>query len=305
MMKVWFLRVHRWLALLFALPLAVIIFTGLILSFEPWLVTRAIEPGALTTQKLAGLLTQYDPAGQARAIAYRSYDHALTLGARGSGAVVDVVSGQLLPGPSALAGMLGTMRGLHERLQMNAGWLVITSTAAMLVIILLGILMGWPRFSNTLSGWHKAMAWGLLPLILLSPLSGILMASGITFVSPPAATSAPPAAPLKLADAIKIAGRDHDLSGLIWMRPQGGRLLMRIAEGGEFALYAVTPDGAVAQPRNWPRLWHEGNFAGAWSSAMNLVISLAMTGLLVTGVWIWLRRQFRRRTRRVREAVAA
>jgi uncharacterized iron-regulated membrane protein len=31
---------------------------------------------------------------------------------------------------------------------------------------------------------------------------------------------------------------------------------------------------------------------------MNVVISFAMMGLLVTGMWIWLRRQFRRRVRR-------
>ena len=57
-------------------------------------------------------------------------------------------------------------------------------------------------------------------------------------------------------------------------------------------------EGTVAMPRNWPRLWHEGNFAGGWSALMNVVISFAMIGLLVTGMWIWLRRQFRRYARR-------
>jgi uncharacterized iron-regulated membrane protein len=56
----------------------------------------------------------------------------------------------------------------------------------------------------------------------------------------------------------------------------------------------------VAQPRNWPRLWHEGSFAGAWSAFMNVAISIAMIGLLVTGPWIWLRRQLRRRATRRR-----
>jgi uncharacterized iron-regulated membrane protein len=37
-MKPWFLKLHRWISLLFALPLVVVLGTGLILSFEPWVV---------------------------------------------------------------------------------------------------------------------------------------------------------------------------------------------------------------------------------------------------------------------------
>ncbi|MGE3918056.1 MAG: PepSY domain-containing protein, partial [Hyphomicrobiaceae bacterium] len=36
-MKPWLLKLHRWLALVFAAPLAVVVGTGLILSFEPWI----------------------------------------------------------------------------------------------------------------------------------------------------------------------------------------------------------------------------------------------------------------------------
>jgi hypothetical protein len=170
----------------------------------------------------------------------------------------------------------------------------------MLVIILFGILMGWPRFANTVSGWHKAMAWGLLPLTILSPLTGLFIAAGITLTSPPPPSTG---APLKLTEALRVVARDHDLSALIWLRPQGGRMMARLAEGGEYRVYAVTAEGATAMPRNWPRLWHEGNFAGAWSAAMNVVISIAMVGLLGTGLFIWLRRKLRRR--RPRRAVVA
>jgi hypothetical protein len=44
-------------------------------------------------------------------------------------------------------------------LLLDAGWVVIGSSVAMLALALLGVLMGWPRIQNTLSGWHKAMAW--------------------------------------------------------------------------------------------------------------------------------------------------
>ncbi len=304
-MKALLLKLHRWVALVFALPLVFVLGTGLVLSFEPWLVVRSIEPNTLTPASIETLLGRHDPAGQARSLVYRSYDRTLTIGAgRGGGQVIDVATGEVRSGPSALANVLVTVRRAHESLLYDLGWLVIASTVAMLVLACLGVLMGWPRLSNSLSGWHKAMAWGLLPLIILSPLTGLLLAYGITFTSPPAGSRAG-GAPLVLTEAVRIVGKDHDLSSLVWMRPLGGRLAARLVEDGEFRVYAVTRDGAVAMPRNWPRLWHEGNFAGVWSALMNVATSFAAIGLLVTGMWIWLRRQSRRRTRRVPQKAAA
>lgn len=305
-MAAWLLKLHRWAALVFALPLIVVLGTGLVLSFEPWLVVRAIEPGTLTPAKIEALLNRHDPNGQARSLVYRSYDKTLTISAgRGGGTVVDVASETVTQGPSALANVLTTARRMHETLLINARDLVTASTVAMLVLAVLGVFMGWPRFANTLSGWHKAMAWGLLPLIVLSPLTGLLLAAGISFTSPPPGAASAQDGPLRLAEAVRVVGERHDLSGLVWMRPQGGRLVARVVEGGEYVLYAVTREGTTALPRNWPRLWHEGNFAGAWSALMNLVTSIAMMGLLATGPLIWLRRLLRRRAHRRRQAALA
>ena len=297
-MKALLLKLHRWIALVFALPLVFVLISGLVLSFEPWLVGRAIEPNTLTPVRIEALLRQHDPAGQARALIYRSYDKTLTIGAgRGGGKVIDIATGEVRPGPSALANALVTMRQVHEKLLYDLGWLVIGSTGALLVLAVLGLLMGWPRFSNSLSGWHQAMAWGLLPLIVLSPLTGLLLSFGITFTSPPAAAPAQ-GGPIALKEAVQFVGKDHDLSSLVWLRPLGGRLAVRLVEDGEFRVYAVTRQGAVPMQRNWPRLWHEGNFAGVWSTLMNVATSFALIGLLVTGVSIWARRKLRRRTRR-------
>ncbi|MFZ0839884.1 MAG: PepSY-associated TM helix domain-containing protein [Xanthobacteraceae bacterium] len=305
-MKIWALKIHRWVALTFALPLVFVLGTGLVLSFEPWLVVRAITPGALTVSKLEALLSQHDADGKARSVVYRSYDGTLTISAgRGDGTVIDVASGQELAGPSTLANVLTTARRMHERLLINAGWLVVCSSITMLLLAVLGMLMGLPRFANTLSGWHKAFAWGVLPLIVLSPLTGLLLASNITFMNTPPVAAAARGAPLRLGEAVRIIGEQHDLSTLVWIRPQGGRLLARLVDAGEYRVYAVTRDGMTAMPRNWPRLWHEGNFAGAWSALLNLVASVAMIGLLVTGPLIWLRRRLRLRARRIQQVAPA
>lgn len=289
------LKLHRWIALAFALPLLVVILTGVVLSIEPWLVTRAIEPGSIAAADLQALLRTHDPDGKARAISFRSYDRTLSIGAgRGGAVVVDVATSRRLAGPSTIARVLGTARGLHERLLVDAAWLTISSTAAMLVVILIGVLMGWPRFANSLAGWHKGIAWSLLPLIVLSPLTALLMAAGVTFAEPPAATREARQAPATLAEAIGIVAREHDLAALVWIRAQGTRTLARVVTDGEYAVYVVARDGMERTPRNWPRLWHEGNFAGGWSAAMNLVVSLACATLLATGFAMWLRRRAER-----------
>jgi len=302
-MTFWLLRLHRWLALLFALPLAAVIVTGLILSFEPSATIGAITPRSLDAARIETLIAKHDPAGKARALSYRSYDGTLTLGGgRGApGTTVDLATGERVNGPGLLSNVFLSSRILHEHLIVG-GWLVTASTIAMLVLIGLGLFMGWPRFANSLSGWHKGAAWITLPLIILSPLTGLALAFGITFTSPgPAAAPAP----ATLAEAVRMLGKDHDLSGLLWMRERRGQMLARIAEGGEYKLYALTAAGAQPVPRQWPRLLHEGNWMGHVSAALNVITSLSFVILLATGLWIWTRRQLRRRRNIAARAAAA
>lgn len=300
------LKVHRWTALVFALPLLFVLGTGLILSIEPSLVVGAIKPGSIDAAKIEAMLAKHDPKGQARAVVYRSYENTLAMGGgRGGGTSVDMATGELAKSPGWLSDLLVTARRMHETLLIDAGWLVTASTVAMLVLASLGVAMGLPRFTNSVPGWHKATAWLLLPLVVLSPLTGLFLVAGLTFAGPP-----PPEArtdkPVALAEAVRIVGKQHDLSGLVWLRPQGGRMLARVVEGGEYRTYAVTPNGMVAMPRNWPRLWHEGNFAGHVSAALNLITSFALVGLLSTGLWIWGSSQVRIISRqRAREQQAA
>src|SRR5690242_11946786 len=82
MMKLWCLKFHRWIALLFSLPLVIVLVPGPILSTEPWLVVRSTKPGSITAEKVHAVLDKYDAKAQARAISYRAYDNALSIGGR-------------------------------------------------------------------------------------------------------------------------------------------------------------------------------------------------------------------------------
>ena len=301
MTKATLLRLHLYVTLAFMVPIAAVVVTGLVLAVEPLAHTAAVEPGTLSAQRVEAMLDRHDPGGQARALTLRPYDDMLLIaGVRpGPPLAINLGTGEEVQAGPTYAGVFLTARRVHETLLLNLGWLVIASTYAMLVLAALGILMGLPRIRNTLAGWHKAAAWGLLPLLILSPLTGLFIAYGVTFAPAPAPGIGQAAAP-SLREAVRVfQDAGHDLSALVWLRPQGGRMLARVSEGGEWRLYAVTQDGAVLQPRNWPRLLHEGNFAGIWSGLLNVVISVALIGLLVTGLASWARRTLAQRRRQV------
>lgn len=297
MLKPWFLRIHRWTTLVFAIPLAMLIVTGLILSFEPMVIGTAPTP--VNADALTAVLAKHDPDGKARSLVIRSYAGTVSIGGtqRGQMTHIDLTTNEKIASPGLLATLFATSRQLHETFLFQLRWLVTASTIAMLVLIALGLLMGWPRLRNTLAGWHKGTGWFLLPLLILSPLTGLFLAFGVTFTSP---LPSPPAgaAPVALAEAVRIVAAAHDLARVTWIRPLGGPLMARLNDDGEMRVFSVTRSGLTPAARNWPRLLHEGNWSHILAPTINVAISFALVLLLTTGLWIWARRTFRRRPAR-------
>jgi uncharacterized iron-regulated membrane protein len=302
------LQLHRWMTLTFALPLAIVIVTGLILSVEPSVVIGSIRPGSLDIAKVEAVIRAHDPDGRARFLALQPYDNTAVLRMAGGMKVIDLET-NAATSRSALGTVFVTSRRLHEALMLDAAWLVSASTVALLAIIAIGVLMGLPRLRNTVAGWHKGTGWLLLPLLVLSPLTGLAIAFGITLTGQApagtgAGTGAGATAPRTLIEAVRIVGARHDLAAVQWIRPLGGRYVARVVGGGEFRAYAVTTAGTAPLPRNWPRLLHEGNWYGHVSAIANVVISIALMGLLGTGLFMWARRKLRPRTARAERPVA-
>ncbi len=161
MIRMWLLRLHRWTTLVFAIPLALLILTGLILSFEPMIAAPTSASARLTADTLNAVLTKHDPDAKARSLVLRSYAGNASIGGaqRGDFVHVDLARNERIASPGTLAEFFTTSRRLHETLLMNLGWLVSLSTFALLALIAIGVLMGWPRLRNTLAGWHKGTGW--------------------------------------------------------------------------------------------------------------------------------------------------
>ncbi len=179
MSKLLLLRFHRWITLVFALPLLAIVLTGLILSFEPALQASSIRPQSVDAARVADLIRRYDPEGKARGVSINSAERRIILQGADP-AEIDLESGEKVSGSAALPALFLWARRTHERL-LGQSWLVVSSTIGMVAIMGLGIFMGLPRLRNSLSGWHKGTAWFTLPLIVLSPLTGCAWRSAGAF----------------------------------------------------------------------------------------------------------------------------
>ena len=79
MIKPLLLRFHRWISLVFALPLLAIIATGLILSVEPIVQNAGIKPPSIDAGRLVSLIGRYDPDGKARGLGINAATQTMTL----------------------------------------------------------------------------------------------------------------------------------------------------------------------------------------------------------------------------------
>jgi uncharacterized iron-regulated membrane protein len=290
----------------FAIPLAVIIFTGLILSFQPIIQTASIKPGSITLAQIEGYLAAHDPEGKARGLRIDQFEKTLVIqGVGPDGSVeIDLRTNGEAEDESWISEWMYWARPVHEHFvfdleRITRVPIVLISTIGMLFGILIGVLMGVPRIRNTISGWHKATAWFLLPLLVLSPLTGVFMALRITFSGPTGRAQA-----ASVRDAVRMIAEKHDLSGLQSIRSRGGQQMALVTQGQSRFTYIVSKEGLKPAPSNWPRTFHQGDFFGIWGGVINVVLSLAFILLLTTGVWMWGRHTFRRR-RRVSRPVPA
>src|SRR6476620_5312541 len=141
------LRLHRWIFIAFAIPLAVIIFTGLILAFQPILQTAGITPGSITLAQVEGYLAKHDPQGKTRQLRLDHFEKTLSI--RGAGGAVDIdlkTSGEAGK-RSWVTELMAWARPVHEHFvfgleEITKLPIVLVSTIGMIFGMAIGTLMG-------------------------------------------------------------------------------------------------------------------------------------------------------------------
>ncbi len=281
------LVVHRWLALALAPVFLLVLVSAAVLAFRP--ISEDLRPDVrLDPHALVQLLDRVDPGGAAQSITLSGDRKVVTLAPAGT--AYDIATGTQVEPPLDLFGFAQRM---HTGLLVGATFLAVIAAIAMSLVVLGGLLLRRPRFGETLIGWHAAIGWILIPLVLLTPLTGALV--GLKIGGPQLPQFRPPDQPIPIARGIERAAEQGiDLSRLAQARSFRHGSVRLTTRGGpdHVAYYVAGPDGVLPAPGapGFVRRIHEGIWAGGASGVINLVSVLALLGLLGTGVVAWARR---------------
>lgn len=291
---------HRWLTLALAPVFLLILLSGAILAFKPILQDRSAAPAVVEARTLMEALDAVDPQGVAAMLTVLPDGKTIELKSRGPGVKggFDIATHAPTTVDSGFD-LFAVALDLHKHLLVGAGVVVEIATYVMVAILALGLFLGLPKLRNTLMGWHSGLGWLALPLVALTPVTGLLM---ILHIGTPTLPALEPAAqPLPLARAIEAASAQAELTGLVAARRfrQGSVLLTAATREGTMR-YLVSGTGKVVPLTTGPGLvkqLHEGTWAGAWSGALNFLSASVLMGLMITGLYSWLRRQRQARRR--------
>lgn len=287
-------RLHRWVALALTPVFALIIISGGILALKPLFSDAPARSNAADSVAVATTLAAIDPEGRATSLAVSPADGTLTLKSRdatGPSGNFDIASGiasATQPGPDFFAIVLD----LHKNLLLGLGIVVEIAAYAMTALIAIGLVLGLPHLRNTLLGWHQGIAWLALPLVVLAPLTGTLMALHIGGPTLPPIEQGPPIA---LASAIRNVAEQPDAGPIVAARRfRGGSALVTTMEADGTLRHLVQPDGRIDTLSEGPGLvreLHEGTWGGALSAGVSFAGALALAGLTGTGALSWWRRR--------------
>ncbi len=286
-MRTYLLQVHRWLALLLTPLFVLITLTGVVLAFKP--IVDDLGPpayrGSVNTSELVQLIAFASSDGNVRSIERSDVDG--TWRAPGVGEYQLGNAERVGSAEDVSAAFFGWVKELHKDLLLDAGWLVEWVTYTMLVIMVAGVLLGWPKFSRSLIGWHQWLGVWLLPLALLLPLTAVLMT---LHVGRPDLGIQRGVGATHLAQGIELAAERYDLSEMLGAsRFKAGSVLITLPE------HALVVSGGQVTPvdieSNLPKQLHEGLWAGWVSGVFNVLAASLVLGLTLTGTINWMRRQ--------------
>lgn len=293
---------HRYLGLLLAPILMVILVSGAVLAFKPILAPEVgvgIHP-SISVAQVKITLQKADPDNQMSQLSVLKNGTQIWLqgGKRGpEGGVYDLRSGEYVGSAGMGLQTYSWFKNMHKKLFIDAGWLVELVSYALAGMLLVGAWLLRPRFKRTLMDTHNTLGWLALPLWLVLPVTGVMMC--LHLGAPNFGTLETIQYPLE--QVIESVGAQGQLGQLASIESIKGRYQMVKLAGETYQLNEQMQLQAVSFNRYWAKELHEGTWAGAFSGGLNLVGSLGLMVLTGTGVYSWWRRQRQSRQKQIRQ----
>jgi sulfite reductase (NADPH) flavoprotein alpha-component len=314
------LLVHRWIALAISPVLLLVVLSGAVLAFRP-LLGRAAEPrstGKVDATGLIALLREVDPQGTSRGLLISEDGKTVEIrGAnkeQGNLGTFDIES-KARVAPASKIDVFDLAQKGHRGLFVGIHQLSDVATYALVAVLLLGPFIAWPRRRNTLMGWHTAMGWFLLPFSALGPITAVMLMLHIG--SGPRGGGGGPKgegrrgggeASAPIADFIQSAlQHGTDLRSLRAVAKQGQNTLLTVVTPQGLQYHQVSRNGSVAEAKPAPsaiKQLHEGTWAGPLSASLSLLGAASLAAMLVTGLWSWVRKALRKKSKKPRAAAA-
>jgi sulfite reductase (NADPH) flavoprotein alpha-component len=297
-------KLHRWIGIGLAPLFLLIALSGSLLAFKP---TQPHTPdlaneGAPLPQLIA-LLQKLDPLGQevdglmvdaaAEQVTIRSHNPQL----QGQYGLDNAIRLDGVTEEESFD-LFEFAEHLHKDLLIGADILIQIASYLMVLIIVVAPFLAWPHLRNNLMGWHRGAGWLLLPLVLMLPLTGVLMSLHLGMPELPRMSQ--PGLALSLQEGLQKAQQEFKLEKVTMIqRFRGGSVMLRTQQPGNEKMLIVTDQAVVPlEPHgSLVKTLHEGTWAGAWSSALNLLGAAALSLLSVSGLISWLRKRKRRKQR--------
>jgi hypothetical protein len=286
---------HRWLTLIFTPVLIPIMLAAAILAVLPFLGAETPVRPAVDAAAVERTLRAADSSGQATAASLSGDGRTLTLALPGSvKRTLDVATGAPVPAPSEDAASTERSWTFQHTHPFGLPDAVTTfASVALTLLAVTGLFLARPRRgARGVRAWHVLAGWVLLPFVLLTPVTGVML--GFHLVGAPRPEIVRFDRPVVLAEVLDTArAANLDLSQLVRVESfHGIAASVTVAEGTGEASYVVSGDGRVARTVDGGivRALHVGSWAEPWSRLVNLLSVVALAGLNLSGLWLWGRR---------------
>ena len=297
-MKKILLTFHRYAGLVLTPFFLILLITGMILSFKPILSpsTSSEAIGSQQAQALSAVVQQAEAvSGQIQTIALDANGQDVWIKTKDNALEqrYNIAEGRFIEEAGMSSTVYNTAKSLHKNLLLDAGDFVEFVTYIFIAILLVAPFLMKPRWQKRLMSIHNALGFWAIPLWLLVPITGLLMSMKI---------GAPEFGKLNLNNqatpavhVMQVLERENQLQNFVSLETVRGRsVLINLATDTGVKPFQVSNKSQALEQLDvstyWPKLLHEGTWAGALSGWLNFMIGAGLSFFTISGAYSWIRR---------------